>query len=113
MTQKNFSQDHDMRISIKQNSKKEQLAENILSNELVNQDVDMRLLPMRHIEQKKRNKSLGKNSHSDASAKNTQSTKQSNDHSKTSSQKTIDYSQYLKDANIDLNQSDLEDPLGK
>lgn len=30
-----------------------------------------------------------------------------------SAQKRIDYSQYLKDANIDLSQSDLEDSPGK
>lgn len=71
--------------------------------ELANKDVDMRILvipPQPGLDHSK----------SDNFSKNTQSEKTSEQAS--ASRKTIDYSQYLKDANIDLNQSDLDDPLG-
>lgn len=89
-----LSQDQDMRIPLNTTKTSDQL-------ELANQDIDMRILaipPRSDVDRPK----------SDSFSKNTQSEK-ANEHA---SRKTIDYSQYLKDANIDLNQSDLEDPLG-
>lgn len=78
------------------------------SMEFDNRDVDMRVLTMgmRPIEQKKPKKSDPRSPPKSTSNDLPTTTT-------THSQKTIDYSQYLKDANIDLNQSDLDDPLGK
>lgn len=81
--------------------------QDVESMDFDNRDVDMRVLAMgiRPIEQTKHIKSDPR-----SPPKST-----TNDLPSTTpySQKTIDYSQYLKDANIDLNQSDLDDPLGK
>lgn len=76
--------------------------------ELANQDVDMRILAMPH-QTTASDKSKFKKSDSDSFSNNTQLEKTNE---QASSRKLIDYSQYLKDANIDLNQSDLEDPIG-
>lgn len=90
-----------MRIALKTASTVDQV-------ELANKDVDMRILaipPAAGLERSKYKKTesdnLSKNTHSE------KTNEQAN-----ASRKTIDYSQYLKDANIDLNHSDLEDPLG-
>lgn len=78
--------------------------------ELANQDVDMRILPIPP--QTGLDKSKYKKSDADSYNKNTHSSDKSNE-STNASRKIIDYSQYLKDAAIDPNQSDLEDSIGK
>lgn len=90
-----------MRIPISDNNRIDQDTKQ--TKELDNQDVDMRVLTMgmRPMEQKKHKKTDAKTSRS------------SNDRPTAHSHKTIDYSQYLKDANIDLDQSDLDDPIGR
>ncbi|XP_031622127.1 protein suppressor of sable-like [Contarinia nasturtii] len=90
-----LSQDQDMRIALNTTRTNDKL-------ELANQDVDMRILAIPHRTGLDRSKS-------DSFSKNTQSEK--TNEQANASRKTIDYSQYLKDANIDLNQSDLEDQL--
>lgn len=97
-----LSQDQDMRIPLNPTTSNDKLVE------LSNQDVDMRILAVPH--RTGSDQSKHKKSNSDSYSKNTQSEKT---HEQASSRKLIDYSQYLKDANIDLNQSDLEDPIGK
>lgn len=98
------SQDQDMRIPLNSTSANEKLVE------LANQDVDMRILAIPHQTSTASEKSKFKKSDSDSFSNNTHLEKTNE---QASSRKLIDYSQYLKDANIDLNQSDLEDPIGK
>lgn len=97
------NQDQDMRISLNQANANDKL-------EIINQDIDMRILALPH-RSTSLNQSSQKYKNKDANnySKNTQD--KANEQN-TSSRKLIDYSQYLKDANIDLNQSDMEDPLG-
>lgn len=98
------NRDQDMRISMNSSS----VQEKIDDNSLLNQDIDMRILampPTKNVSDKH------KRSDSEGSKNNTQHGKQASEN--TSTRKLIDYSQYLKDANIDMNQSDLEEPLGK
>lgn len=98
------SQDQDMRISLNQSTVNDKM-------ELANRDVDMRILAIPHqTSSTGLDESKYKNNDADKYSKNTQS-KKAND-SNNSSRKSIDYSQYLKDANIDLNQSEFEDPMG-
>lgn len=77
--------------------------------ELANQDVDMRILAMPH-RTSASDKSKFKKTDADSFKSNNTQLEKTNEQA--SSRKLIDYSQYLKDANIDLNQSDLEDPIG-
>lgn len=102
------SQDQDMRIPLNSTTTNANANDKLV--ELANQDVDMRILPIPHrtaTASEKSNKF--KKTDSDSFSNNTQLEKTNE---QASSRKLIDYSQYLKDANIDLNQSDLEDPIG-
>lgn len=122
------SSDQDMRIPLAQST-----GENLNAtkshqiNETVNQDIDMRILTIpqkvksESIEQNVQtsNKSIGlpvAQSENNLRNFNTQYNKHSNDQPVNlikNELPKIDYSQYLKDANLDSNQSDLEDHLGK
>lgn len=98
------SQDQDMRISLNQPTVKDKL-------ESANRDVDMRILPVPHQASSTGLDELKyQNNDADKFSKNTQSRKSNEQNN--SSRKSIDYSQYLKDANIDLNQSEFDDSMG-
>lgn len=86
---------------------------NALSKESINQDVDMRilalsLLPVSMSNQSSVDKKVKETTTVVATKSEMRSNKQLGDHSS-----KIDYSQYLKDANLDLNQSDLDEPMSK
>lgn len=99
-----INQDQDMRIPLNSTSSNDKIVE------LSNQDVDMRILAMPHRGSSGSDRSKHKKNDTNNFSKNTQSDK-SNE--QTTSRKMIDYSQYLRDANIDLNQSDSEDTIGR
>lgn len=98
------ARDKDMRLQYNSSNKGDDTpTDKHAANELTNRDVDMRILAMPH--------KVSRKNHSNDHSKNSQSSKHSTDRS--NEQKKIDYSQYLKDANIDLSHSDLEEPSGK
>lgn len=93
LNQEVASRDQDMRLPPhKSNAVSDSLVEQ------TNQDVDMRILPIAH--------QAASSGHDQANFKK----HDKNTHSEKATRKPIDYSQYLKDANVDLNQSDLEEP---
>lgn len=113
-------EDQDMRIPLSQASAtKEAKASAIAADALLNQDIDMRILSIPRAAASPA--STDANSQSDGNALslrgtfNTQFIKQADDQPNTMKSEfpKIDYSQYLKDANLDSNHSDYEDQSGK
>lgn len=112
-------EDQDMRIPLSTaTTSKETKASATTAEALLNQDIDMRVLGIPRAAASPA--SVDANLQGDSNALslrtfNTQFIKQADDQSNTikSELPKIDYSQYLKDANLDLNHSDYEDQSGE